>query len=624
MSHNVYYVKSYIYPGLFSALLIALLLLLPGCNKVDLGVSGPEQQTVLQPAVETSLDQYAHGTSSRLAVLVTDADSAWLGLAHGLKSIGVPFLLTTDWRQAVRHKTIVVYPRLSGKLLNAEALEQLAQHVQRRSGLLIAFDVLGRNLGEVFGIEGGSFSQSRFKMQFAAPVAEKLGFSEAREREIPLGDSVKAAKAIGSYAYEPVDGTVFAHYEDGTAAMIGKTFSSGGAAIAIGVDFGDYMLRGFNNRADLLSRSYVNAYKPATDVLLRWLRDQYRRYESLAVTLDTVPDGRELSVVLTHDVDYQRSIENAIAYAEYEKSQGVRATYFIQTKYMRDWSDVAFFDRDGLTLTARIEALGGEIASHSVSHSHSFKDFPIGSGDEQYPAYSPFVRAFDDTAGGTILGELRVSKFLLEEAAEQVVESFRPGHLSNPAALPQLLQATGYKYSSSVTANDSLTHLPFRLNHMRGADAETAIYEFPVTMEDEVDPPLGNRLQPALQLAEKIARYGGLYVVLIHPDVVDHKLAFEKGLIAALRNRAWFGALQDFGDWWTARDQVAVDVTAKEGTATLRLVAPKALNGLALDIPATWSLREGRGIARQTKVGRIMLDKLQGTAELEFSIGATE
>ena len=594
---------------------------LSACNKVDLGVTGPTASTVLKPGVKTDIAQYAHGESSRMAILVTDTDSAWLGLAHGLKSIGLPFLMTTDWREALKHRVVLVYPRVSGKLIEAEALRQLAQH-PHNGGVLMAFDVLGGGLNQTFGIQGSTPANSHFRMRFTNQEAQRHAFDDANEQELSLGNRTKSPKALGTLSYTLTDGDSLAQYEDGSAAMVSKSFPSGGAAIAIGVDFGDYMLRGYNNRADLFYRSYVNGFEPASDVLLRWLRDQYMRYEPLAVSLGTVPQGRDLSVIITHDIDYQRSISNAITYAEYEKSQGISATYFIQTKYMRDWSDVAFFNKDGLALTARIAALGGEIASHSVSHSHTFKDFPLGSGNEQYPQYSPFVRSFNDTVGGTLLGELRVSKFLLEQAVSQVIESFRPGHLSNPPALPQLLEATGYNYSSSVTANDSLTHLPFRLNRMHGPDEETAIYEFPVTVEDEAQPPLGERLQPALKLAEQIAEYGGLYVVLIHPDVVDHKFEFEKGLVAALRDRAWFGPLRDFGAWWRARDQIEVDVKKTGAVIHVHLSAPALLHGLVLDTPSDWKLRNGDGAAHQLEAGRVMIDKLEGEMMLSFEMGS--
>ena len=58
--------------------------------------------------------------------------------------------------------------------------------------------------------------------------------------------------------------------------------------------------------------------------------------------MGTVPGGKALSVVLSHDVDFTQSVVNAPVFAEYEKSAGVPATYFIQTKYIRDYYDEIF------------------------------------------------------------------------------------------------------------------------------------------------------------------------------------------------------------------------------------------------------------------------------------------
>src|SRR5690606_35151830 len=99
-------------------------------------------------------------------------------------------------------------------------------------------------------------------------------------------------------------------------------------------------------------------------------------------------------------------------------------------------------------------------------------------GAEAYPDYRPFVKTFTTQQGGTILGELRVSKYLLETLSGARVVSFRPGHLSLPAALPQALAATGYRFSSSITAGQAMTHLPYRTMDNRSYDAESPVYEF--------------------------------------------------------------------------------------------------------------------------------------------------
>ena len=67
---------------------------------------------------------------------------------------------------------------------------------------------------------------------------------------------------------------------------------------------------------------------------------------------------------------------------------------------------------------------------------------------------------------GTILGELRVSRFLIEQLVPGVhVASFRPGYLSDPYALPQALVATDYRIQLVRDGKwTRSTHLPFQLD----------------------------------------------------------------------------------------------------------------------------------------------------------------
>jgi hypothetical protein len=102
-----------------------------------------------------------------------------------------------------------------------------------------------------------------------------------------------------------------------------------------------------------------------------------------------------------------------------------------------------------------------------------------------------------------------VSKFLIEHFSSPTsVISFRPGNLSNPLTLPQALVASGYRFSSSATANNSLTHLPYQLTYDRGVESEVGIFEFPVTLEDEELPELESRLPEDLELFRQVGRYG--------------------------------------------------------------------------------------------------------------------
>ncbi|MBA2252550.1 MAG: hypothetical protein H0W13_07580 [Nitrospirales bacterium] len=582
------------------------------------GVSGPTEVTTVPPPRPTALTQYAKGTRSRLAVLLTDPSSAWLGLAHGLKAIGIPFVITQDYAEALTHQVVLVYPEISGVVLSPEALQALAAF-PRSGGTLIGSQVLGGGLQEVFGFRQAIPSRQRFEVRFDPDAPGVSSFTDPSERALRLGDRNKNLKAFGSYGYTQSTGPL-AVYEDGTAAVTHKSHGKG-QAYAIGIDLGFLLLKGYNNRGEEMTWSYDNRFDPTLDVWLRLLKVIYTAGQPESVTIGTVPFGKGLSVMLTHDVDFTHSMANAVSYAEYEKSQGLVGTYFIQTKYIRDFNDDIFFDNRGIIHLKKLAELGMEIGSHTVAHSKVFSQFPMGTGAEQYPTYTPFVKDRKATSNGTILGELRVSKFLLEYFSDHTLVSFRPGELSNPVALPQALQAAGYRYSSSTTANNSLTHLPYQLNYDRFNGTEVDVFEFPVTVEDEELPKLGDRVPQAVELAHKISRYGGSFVVLIHPNILDHKLEFEKRFVEAVKSFAWFGSVSQFGHWWSARNEVAADVSREGDSYILTLQVPNPMAGLTIQVPGGWTLEEpSASLPSAEQVGQtVTLRDAHGTIVLRFS-----
>ncbi len=549
------------------------------------GIAGPDGAAVVAPKGRTPWQRYGEGSDSRLAVLLTDSESSWLGLAHALKSFGVPFRITSDTTEALRHKVVLVYPTISGKVLSKPDLEALSAF-PRNGGHLIGVNVLGGGLNEVFGFTTSRPSRGRFAMNVDPASSPLVGeFVESRERTVSLGDPERHKQTLGTLAYHEPRARVLAAYDDGGAAIIARSYGEGGA-YAFGFDLGDFLHRAHHARHFAAHRSYVNGFEPAADVVVRLIRNIYLQGDPDAVTLGTVPEGRPLAVMFSFDVDADSSYEYMLDYARLLTAEGIAGTFYIQTKYVRDFNDAILLDENAVANVRRLAELGMEVASHSVSHADSFEDFPLGRGDERYPDYRPAVLSRHITRGGTILGELRVSKYLLEILGRSPpVTTFRPGYLDYPTALPQALAATGYRFSSSMTANKALSHLPFRLNYDREAGQEVAIFEIPVTVEDEKPPAMGERVDAAIALAHKIARYGGSFVVLTHPNQLGHKLEFHKAFIEAMRDRAWFGTIADYGDWWAARDNVEVDGDCKEDGCAIRLYAPRPIAGLSVNLP---------------------------------------
>ena len=575
------------------------------------GLSGPTGASAVAPAAD-SFGRYTQGEASRLAVLVTDQKSDWLGVAHGLKSAGIPFRLTTDYREALRHKAVLAYPIISGSTVAAEAAAALSQYVQS-GGTLVAVQPLANAMKPLFGFTEAIPSRQQKSLSFQKG-ALSWPLEDAREASLTINGS-KAEVVLGSYSFLFPAGKVVASYEDGKAAIIRKDYGNG-AAYAVGMDLGHWLLTGYNSRAESSARSYVNEYEPSLDVLLQWLKEVYRGAEKNAVFLGSGPSGKDLAVLLTHDVDFTKSVVNAVAYAEYEKSMGIRGTYFIQTKYIRDYYDEIFFNDAYLPYLRKLADLGMELGSHTVCHSYIFGDLPLGSGSESYPSYQPFISGRYAIHNANVLGELRVSKFLLEQGTGAPVVSFRAGHLQNPLALPQALAATGYRYSSNVTANTALTQRPFQLNYSRGSQGETPVYEFPIAIEDELDPPMDKRLDKALALSAKMARYGGLLNVLIHPNVLGEKMAFEQGLVNALKDKAWFGSLGEYGRWWAARDAAEADVLVQGSLRQVRLHLPQAVEELPLEVPSGWVLQSGPG---RMQDGVVLVSAPAGEAWLIFN-----
>jgi peptidoglycan/xylan/chitin deacetylase (PgdA/CDA1 family) len=567
------------------------------------GVGGPPGQSVIAAATPARIADFDRGGPHRLAVLVTDPASDWLGLARAFKAEGVPFTVTQDAQRALQHKVVLVYPMISGRLA-PDTLRGIADHV-RAGGTVLGFDLEGGGVEPVFGIKGEVPSQARETLHWA-------GSAGPPEEQVTRIGRAGGEGALGSLAYQLTDARVLARYEDGGAAIVCR--NEGGTACLMGVDLGEIARRAIDGRDEAAAREYVNQYEPSLDVLVRWVKDLYVAGEPMPWLLDTAPSGHDVTIVVTHDIDYTRSVVNSRAYADLERSAGIKATYFMQTKYVRDYNDDVFLTKQTVPMVHALQVGGMEVASHTVAHSRVFKSFPLGDGRERYPDYRPFVETATTAHGGTVFGETRVSKFLLEQLAGIRVTSFRPGHLSYPFQLPEALQATGYRWSSSVTADSCLTHLPHQMTFSRAGASLSPIYEFPVTIEDEEKPRLGDRFEAESAVIAKIAAHHGLVVILIHPDILDHKFAFEGQLIQRWKDRAWMPDLDEFGSWWRARDDADFDVAQQGSGWSLVVDAPEALQNLTVLLPKSAAVGQGQNYSLGH--GQLRLNGVRGRASV--------
>lgn len=582
-------------------------------------IYGPKEATVLTEPPPLAPNS-GPGRRSRLAVFVTRDNLRWLPLTQGLQGIGIPLTVTTEWDEAKQHRVILLYPMPAAPSSTPAQLAAFSDHIER-GGTLIGISVHGDGLPVPFGFRIAKPSNRFGSFLFSELGRTRFGFDHPHETSVLLAKPGQRSP-MESFGFFDPQGDVLARFQDGTPALIERRAGLG-RAIALGIDLGHLAHIAYANLDPGLERSYVNGYEPTLDVFLRVILQLYREGEPLGVLLGTVPQGKELPIIWTHDIDYAGSLENAEKYAEWAKSRGFRSTFFVQTKYVRDAHDEAFFNPKNLPLIKRLADLGMEIGSHSVSHSRAFWDFQIGSGSERYPIYQPFNHSAERTSGGSLLGELRVSRFLLQQlVTPEPVVSFRPGYLANPSNAPQAISAVGYRFCSTVTANNSLTHFPFSLTGNRSSKTPLPLVEIPVGVEDEEEPPLLNRLDKTEALAERLARYGAPLVVLIHPNETGDKLEFERRLSTHFAERAWFGALGDFGAWWMTRAGTTVDVQSRGEEREVEISLPASISGLPIIPPPGWVLvaGEGPGFSTRQVGGNVILNAGPGLCRLRFRV----
>jgi hypothetical protein len=592
------------------------------------GIEGPYTKSVVPPEGFTSWHNYETGSTNQIAILLTDTTSSWLGMVQGMQSAGLPFCLTTSVDKALRHNMVLIYPNLKSNYFSKEEINKLADYSREPSSggehkVLCAFGLTGGGLEEAFGVRLGKPSKTRFNLLINNQLPISRDLREPEELAWRLGDSVIYKKVQVTLSYQITGKATYplVRFDKGDTSGVAVSYrqlDTGPRLLAWGIDLGDYVLRNYNGRGYEGFKSFVNAYEPGIDVLFLLLRKLYQDADpSTAVTLWPVPDGKGLELNITHDVDYTKSIVNGVKFAEWEKQAGIKATYFVQTKYIKDWNDDLFLNNLGAKCISHINALGMEISSHSVAHSYVYNNFPMGTGTERYPNYQPFVMERYKCYNGSILGELRVSRFLIQHFAPGAqCLSFRPGHLSNPLNLPEALLATGYRNLSTIPACMAQSYRPFYCRYGRSSFQQLPIVELPIAVEDEKDGPMINRIAAGIRLGRCIARYGGYYNALLHTDTLGQKLEYEKQLVAALRPIAHITTVAESGDWYQTLLGLQIRKTTN-GQLEVLTANPydKVKSGLTLLAPSGFKI-VGKGITPAGRQNLFILPAFQARMTL--------
>lgn len=492
---------------------------------------------------------------------------------HMVQVAGVPYTITRDINEASLYSVIIATEGFDGLNLSDNQRETIKNYI-RDGGVLINTNLRDISLYDVAGITDQAFSRDRYSINFNVSRSENIftWIDEPEEKTIFIGNE-NNGNSIFSRSYVTDQAEIIATFGDGTSAFIRNQFGNG-FCYTFGNSFKDLIIRSQMNFDFTANRSYSNGFEPASDVFSLILRGILIEHIPHVVWKNTSAFNSRATVILTHDIDAESNMQWMNRYADFENSLNITATYFVTTHYIDDALDGDYYSnyRDAVTL---LRDQNQEVGSHSVGHFPDFADIPFGTLGEDIFTYQPAHHS-GVTANASLLGELEVSKKLLEEDTGLPVTSFRSGHLIYPDLLVSALDTLGYRFNSSYSANDvqtSFPYFPYKTRSFRSI--ESNILEIPVTISDVLSDEFTteNYLLVAdlwNNVTEKYYANGAPTVLLVHPNR-NLKLRALQAYIENLPRDVSIQSIQSFGNFWIQRSDLDYTSSLENNRLTIQL-----------------------------------------------------
>jgi len=278
-------------------------------------------------------------------------------------------------------------------------------------------------------------------------------------------------------------------------------------------------------------------------------------------------------------VDSRKIIATMNYFSNWEFIEGISAHYFVSTHYFKDSNMSAYFEEANYEKIQELLERNHTIGSHSVGHFPDFYKssvFPIGEPGNTQFSYQPIYNG-NSTVGGTVYGELEVSRDLLNNEIGANVRSFRAGALSFNTHLTNVMEELDYSFNSSMSANNVLTNFPYLERTDKAfKGATTKVLEIPLTLtdissqnklnENNVDELVNTWSDVISRNNENNAPT----TLLISPNR-EWKIGALQGLISNLPLGVITYNFEDFGDYWLDRNSLDFDYSIENNKLTIIL-----------------------------------------------------
>lgn len=505
-------------------------------------------------------------------------DAEIFSLKHILKVSGLPFQVFTQVDSVKKYAVVILSSKMESTTFTTPEKDTLISYVNG-GGVLITTNMRDAYFNSVFGISSGVNSNTNYKLKFNTflnlPVYRWL--DDTLEQTIQLGSSTYTS-VINSRSYMLSGALSLAKYESASDAICKNNYGSG-SAYALGLSFKNTILVNQQNRDYDANRSYSNDFEPGSDAIILFLKAVVLEHISYSTNLHTSPFNSKNAVLITHDVDATTAFDTMGYYSDYEQQMGLRASYYITTHYINDGALSDFYNVFTIPKVQQLINKGHVLGSHSVGHFTDFdieSVFPFGALGNTTSNYLPYNAGNSNpTQNGTVLGETEVSKNLLQANFGVNIKTFRPGYLCFNDKLINALDTLNYKFSTTFSANDVLTNFPYISKKDRVSYGRISkVWELPMTISDVITSnPISNTNYPQrvlkwLDVTTRNANNNAPTVLLIHPNRM-YKLTAEQNYIAGLPKTTFVSNLEEYGDYWAARDSIEFNTSLTSNTLTI-------------------------------------------------------
>lgn len=486
-----------------------------------------------------------------------------LAADHSLTEMGIPNTDTTDFATAAANPFLAVAGVLNtSTALSASEISGLVSYVQQ-GGTLYLWEPSVTGLLTALGISpafnsytGAAVRPMTFDLSKVDPLLKYIDDpSEVNwAPQFPPSDL--------TLGYSPGSCTALAWWNTSDAAVLRCDLGTGRAYV-----FG-WRLRPL---LTLPERQIVyrnpeppntNSFIPDADICRLLMRGTYEGYAANPQVRSFAPGGHHAALIITHDVDDVLAYEYLHEYVDLEKSLGIKSTMLFTTTPYDTGYLAALYTASGMEAIQYAVNNGFDVEDHSFGHFPDFNLAPLGTGNETANNYMPMYDAgTGTTSGDSVIGEMGVSRWLLENDFGITVDEFRSGYLLAGQDFMQGLLETGYQRDSTYAAGltrGSFPFVDFTVDATTGAVTTYPVMEFPLAISDDQAPLGSTTYDQYLNEWDSVIRSNyannAPTVLLIHP--VDDTIRIQ--ILQGLLNRVadldlWIGDWKTFAQFWESQ-----------------------------------------------------------------------